>query len=162
MANGERVIIGVDPGVGGGIAVMYVKSGQILLKATPETDEEIWHYISSYSPLLTKLPTIAMVEKVAGFVGGKGNPGARMFTFGESYGAVRMALLAADVQTHEILSVTPRIWQEEIGIIKPKGTAYPKWKSMLCRKARELFPDLHITLKTCDALLIAEFARRTY
>ena len=60
-----------------------------------------------------------------------------MFTFGRGYGFLRGVLTA---QRTPFDDVAPSTWQ----------------------KAQQLFPDLHITHKTADAVLICEYGRRTY
>jgi hypothetical protein len=58
--------------------------------------------------------------------------------------------------------VAPGTWQKAFGLARKKGEAHGKWKARLRQKAQQLFPQLgrRVTLKTCDALLIAEYGRR--
>lgn len=59
----------------------------------------------------------------------------------------------------------PRQWQKRFGIEKEsvegsKGQREHAWKKQLQSKARHLFPSQKVTLRNCDALLLAECARR--
>jgi hypothetical protein len=51
--------------------------------------------------------------------------------------------------------VRPQAWQKAMGCLT-KGD-----KNVSKRRAQELFPSLKVTHATADALLIAEFNRRT-
>jgi len=74
------------------------------------------------------------------------------FTFGEGYGRLQMALTALGIPYER---VRPAAWQKAIGCMT-KGD-----KNVSKRKAQELFPDLKVTHAIADALLIAEYNRRT-
>jgi hypothetical protein len=84
-----------------------------------------------------------------------------MFKFGMGYGALRMALTALEIKYEE---VPPQKWQKELGIVtrNKERESHTQFKNRLKAKAQQLFPTMDVTLKTCDALLIAEFCRRTY
>ena len=71
-----------------------------------------------------------------------------------------MALIALGIPTEK---VTPQKWIKVYQLNKKKEQSENKWKNVLKAKAQSLFPQLgkKVTLKTCDALLIAEYARRT-
>jgi Holliday junction resolvasome RuvABC endonuclease subunit len=80
------------------------------------------------------------------------------FKFGVGYGGLRMALIAASIPFEE---VTPRTWQKALGVVVRKKTeTKTQFKNRLKAKAQQLFPRESITLKTADALLIAEYCRR--
>jgi hypothetical protein len=83
------------------------------------------------------------------------------FTLGEQVGLVLGYLIALDIPFQVIY---PQTWYKHFTITKDRGT-----KNASYEKASDLFP--RAVLKTergriidgrCDALLIAEFARRTY
>lgn len=77
------------------------------------------------------------------------------FAFGENYGAWIMALRVTDIP---IYTVTPQQWQK---VVAPEieGQGADRKRALKAAAAR-IFPDLKITLATCDALLIAEYATR--
>jgi hypothetical protein len=167
------VYVGIDPGVSGGIALLYKESAECY--PMPERIEDLWSYFKELS-LGMNGRTRAVIERVGGYVRGYDDDakarGSRMFTFGQNYGQLLMALEASGID-YEI--VQPAIWQRGAGVSritnhKPDGRATkwrglwqesrPRFKSRLKARAQELFPDVKVTLKTADALLIAWYARK--
>ena len=158
--------IGIDPGVSGGLAVIW-PGGGVDATAMPNSERELWGWFEQFGGI----PAIACLELVTGYVGGynrKGgkeeadrtNPGAHMFAFGCNYGAVKMALTVADVSVD---FVVPRTWQAALGLpTREKGIDGPAWKRVLKQHAITLYPDLKVTLSTCDALLLATYCKRRY
>ncbi len=136
--------LGVDPGKLGGIAL--ISDGVAEAWKMPETEHDVFAIFMG----LPKVPTYGLLERVAsspqmGVVSA--------FTFGRGYGFLVACLLAANIPSELI---TPRKWQSKLGCLT-KGD-----KNVSKRKAQQLFPHLKITHHTADALLIAEYARRTY
>jgi hypothetical protein len=122
----------------------------------PKTESEVW--LS-----LTFLPedVRVVIEEVSGYIGGAGHPGSAMFNFGWGYGGLRMALIAMGLQEGEDwVSVRPRVWQKALNI-HPRYRAESKqqWKTRLKKEAERRFPWIRTTLKTCDAVLLAEYCR---
>lgn len=158
--------LGIDPGVSGGLASIG-GSSSVELTPMPGTDQEIWDWVRKFSPPYGGIDVYVAIEKVGGWIGGNpkyqhsGQPGSAMFRFGASYGALKMAVTAAGygVEPGRVIEVIPRTWQKALGI-PPKGIkTKEEHKRLLCQRARELFPTTHITLKTCDALLLAHYCR---
>ena len=89
---------------------------------------------------------------------GEGHAGA--FTFGWSAGGLEWMLVALGVRFEK---VTPQTWQKGMGCTQGhKGTSKTEHKNALKARAQALFPlQKNITLIDCDALLMAEHARRT-
>jgi len=144
-------VMGYDPGVTGGLAVVF--SDPYWNKALPfnrsMTETDILEIVKSQINLLPfQNSRICYVEKV-GFIKGDGGKGA--FTFGGIYKLVRGMLLMANVK---LISVPPMVWQSAMGCLTGGN------KNVSKRKAIELFPRLKITHATADALLIAEYGRR--
>ena len=84
-----------------------------------------------------------------------------MFAFGYSYGLCVMALVACGLEENRTFwRVRPQEWQKAMAV--PKGLAYDQRKRACKELAQTLFPNAQVTLKTADALLIAEYARRQY
>jgi hypothetical protein len=78
-----------------------------------------------------------------------------MFRFGEGYGFVRAIPFAYRVRVE---LVRPQTWQAGIpGLAGKKGV---ERKRALKEHAARIFPDTKVTLSTCDALLIGDWARR--
>ncbi len=99
----------------------------------------------------------ALIEKVWGR---PGMGGTTMFSFGSSYGSVRMAMICNGIAFDEVL---PKTWQQSFGIPSKKKTETSvQHKNKLKAKAQQLFPNEKITLKNADAILICEYLRRKY
>lgn len=170
------VFIGIDPGATGGIAVLCGSSAAAY--TMPKTPGAIWSLLSGF---ITPSPgnVIAMIEQVGGYIKGKERPGAYMFEFGENYGWLVMACTGLGLTLHKGASdfgrlhpIVPQSWQNNLKIdSKRKKTKLhaeetdKEFKARLHWKAQEQFPksrfpNLRVTLRTCDALLIALCARR--
>lgn len=154
------IYIGIDPGASGGIAVIH--SGEVRVHPIPATDRDLLLLLAPYRPVVDRMPggfrpiAFAMLERVWGMPGW----GAKNFTFGRSYGALRMALAAQRIPFEEVL---PQRWQKAMGIVYPKRKdGGRRDKNITKQRAAALFPQLTVTHAIADALLIAEFARRVH
>lgn len=158
------LVMGIDPGLNGGLAILNEKGRIILYRRMPTKP-----YISSgkskkqidiaqISAVLAKIqPEHVFIEKASA------RPGqgvVSMFTFGVGYGMILGVCLALE-QVFQTEVVVPQRWQkmlypENIGDLPPKERAL--------RKAWELWPEIGQQNVThdgiVDALLIAEFGRR--
>lgn len=163
------IYLGVDPGKEGGFATLY--GDEVTLSKMPESDGELLAYARELHDRAKKMKEgvrIAM-EKVGGYVGGGGQPGSRMYNFGDNNGAVRVSLKSVGFTP---VLVTPQNWQKglsipprkkrrlKVGVIHQEGETKEEWKSRLRRIAQELFPWVIIPTWGADALLIAEYLRR--
>ena len=85
----------------------------------------------------------------------------RCFYAFAGYNSQKMALIALQIPTEK---VTPQKWVKVYQMKKPRDMQKGEWKNKLKAKAQQLFPQLgkKLTLKICDAFLIAEYARRTH
>ena len=148
----KDLYLGIDPGASGGLA--FVSGDSVLAVAAPDTLRDLWDWIDNRRTTLA----FAVIEKVGGYIAGNASPGSAMFNFGANYGALRMALTAADIPFEE---VTPQRWQKALSI-PPRGKDEEKrdFKNRLKARAQQLFPKEKVTLSTSDALLIAEYCRR--
>lgn len=171
----RRMIVGIDPGASGGIAVLFCgfkvptvrkalvykmpPSPELLLALFTELAEEAkcstsYHYA---------------IEKVGGYVAGNPAPGSAMFNFGEGYGSLKMAALATTGSSPQ--EVRPQDWQKGLGIETRRAEGRGKkrkhvetkaqFKKRLRLLAAEMFPSVKVTASVADALLIAEFVRRS-
>ena len=157
MNNNDNIIIAIDPGANGGIAVW--DGNRATVEPMPDTETEIAAAIDNivFTAPSPAMPT-AYVEKVGGFVKGAAAPGSAMFNFGKSYGILLGVLAAFRVRT---VLVTPQAWQKGLGLgTRGKDTDKAAWKRKLKGEAGRLYPECRPTLKTSDALLILEYARR--
>ncbi len=142
--------IGIDPGASGGLAGVGINDIAIPM---PGTERDIWEWIK----LKDDKDTFAVIEKVQGYIG-NGHPGSTMFKFGQSYGGLRMALIAAGIPFEE---VQPQKWQKALGITtRGREESKGEFKNRLKARAQQLFPSIKVTLATADAILIAEYCRR--
>lgn len=143
------IAIGIDPGKGGGIAVLF-DSGVACGYPMPTTERDVCDILSEFDETIRAQPVAARIERVAsspqmGVVSA--------FTFGRGYGGLLMALTALRIPFEEVL---PRTWQKELGCLTGGD------KNVSKRRAQQLFPQLKVTHAIADALLIAEFCRRTH
>jgi hypothetical protein len=132
----------------GGIA--YHGHGGIILDSMPTTDQDVSTLILDR----LGITDVVYIEKVGGYVGGKGAPGSAMFNFGRNVGFLHG--LIASTKTR-VIEVTPQRWQKTLGAGNSK-THGTRWKGHLKGLAQQRQPSLHITLKTADAVLILEHA----
>jgi hypothetical protein len=104
--------------------------------------------------------TFALIEGVhSGSFAGREQGVKSAFTFGQNYGHLIMALIAAGIPFER---VTPRKWQGEFGLLKKPGETDTQKKNRHKQRAAELFPTFRMTHAIADACLIAEYCRRNY
>lgn len=138
-----KVFIGIDPGKGGGIALI---SGSCIYNySMPETPMDLWNIIDG---LENSSGAIAALE----IVHSSPQMGVKSaFTFGQGYGQLQMALTAVGIPWR---GVRPQVWQKEMQCLT-KGD-----KNVSKARAQQLFPSIKVTHAIADALLIAEWLRR--
>lgn len=140
--------IGIDPGKGGGIAAIdseprIIDSAMRAWKM-PATDKDLFDLLTGLAEISAKV----MLEKVHAM---PRQGVVSTFTFGQGYGAIKMALVANQLSFDEVV---PAKWQRAMGCLS-KGD-----KNVTKRRAQELFPHIpKITHATADALLLAEYCR---
>lgn len=144
--------IGIDPGVSGAIAMLEpcgqtvagVRVIEASVRKMPSTERDLLDLLEvDVGP-----NSFACLE----FVRAMPRMGvASMFKFGQGYGALRMALVAANIPFDE---VTPQKWQKAMQC-RTGGD-----KNVSKRRAQELFPTIKVSHWNADALLIAEYCRR--
>jgi hypothetical protein len=80
-----------------------------------------------------------------------------MFKFGRGFG-----FLLGCLQTlgYRVELIRPQAWQKCLSLGTRNGGSKTEWKNKLKAEAQRLFPSVNVTLKTADALLLLEFARR--
>lgn len=142
-------VIGIDPGKSGGIAIIEGRQLHGHIGLAKLTDREVWELLARNEPALCVLEKVHASPQMGV---------TSSFTFGQSFGMIRMAVIAAGLRLE---MVTPQTWQKSIGLksIKAKlGSAENKKRNKAM--AQELFPGIKVTNATADALLIAEYGRR--
>jgi len=147
-----KLTIGIDPGASGGIAFIPDDnpSGAWAVKM-PETLADLWDAIYDCSPERTtcEYSPHCCLEKVHSM---PGQGVASSFKFGQGFGHLEMALTAAKIP---FTYVTPQKWQKELGCLTGGD------KNVSKSRAQQLFPPIKCTHAISDALLIAEYCRRT-
>jgi len=142
----RKVYIGVDPGKGGGIAVMVEGNAPELYNMSDTIGDmlELFRQIASIDG-----EKVCYSEKVGGHR--PGNSAVATATFARHCGNLEMGLLAAGIPT---TLVAPQKWMKAMGSLsKEKGKRKNQIKDAMQRK----YPGLKITLKTSDALAIMDY-----
>lgn len=151
----NRIIIGIDPGASGAIAV--ISSYSIETFNLSNTESDIADFLYKVIGEVEDSNIFCIIEKVWAF---PGQGVSSSFKFGVSYGFMRGMLIALSIPFEETI---PRTWQKEFVVPRnKKNESKTQFKNRLKSKAQQLFPNIKVTLANADALLIAEFARRNY
>lgn len=145
------IYLGIDPGKTGGIAVIEDVEGgaAVSLEPMPLDPFETWQRIKAIPTYVGA--AVAVIEKPFVHAGGRMGPQSA-FNFGGSFFTLRAFLIAAGIPFEE---VPPQHWMTAMQCMTGGD------KNVSKRRAAELFPGLHITHATADALLIAAFCRQS-
>lgn len=150
-----KIYLGVDPGASGGFAIVRDDGHAESQKFGDLTERDIWDAIKAYT--LSPDVGLCVLEDVHAM---PDQGVSSSFTFGTSYGFLR-GLLAASACPYELVS--PQRWQKMFGLPTTKSAGGKTAKKNFHKaKAQQLFPQLKITHAVADALLLAEYAKRTY
>lgn len=160
MTNPEsnNAIVAIDPGAKGGIAVKYGTQA-VVAYPMPETEGDVVTLFSQIRLTATNggsYNLIAVLEDQVGCVGPNMRVSATaMFTFGRGFGFILGALQSTGWRIH---LVRPRKWQAQLSLgTKKDAGGKTAWKNKLKARAQQLYPNLHVTLSTADALLLLEY-----
>jgi len=140
------IYLGVDPGASGAIATIdHDVIETCVLNPKKNTERDIADFLNGYrySKCFAILEQVNAMPK-QGVVS--------MFKFGQSFGFLRGLLIAMGIPFE---MVRPAKWQ---GYMKCRTGGD---KNITKAKASELFPSLKITHDIADAVLLAEYCRRT-
>lgn len=150
------MIIGIDPGVRGGLALL-TDAGAVVetIALNGLKEKEVAYALSIWREMIGgKISPSVWIEKV-GYIKGDGGKGS--FTFGAVFGLLRGLVLAQGWTPHYVY---PQMWQAALSCMSGGN------KNVTKNKAIALFPEYHcerkrgITHDIADALLIAEYGRR--
>jgi len=141
--------IGIDPGNSGGIAALddFGRPFDLGLQKLSETPLDIVEFVERVT---SWGDCFAVIEKV------HSSPQMGVtsaFTFGRSLGFLHGLLTAFRIPFDE---VSPQRWQKAMDCLS-KGD-----KNVTKNRAQQLFPNEKISHAIADALLIAEYGRRTH
>src|SRR3990167_5968033 len=121
---GERdLILGIDPGGSGGMAIVDAAGGIVGAWPQPDTERDIYELLAEFAPRISR----CYLEAVHSFPG-KGEPcptchrrGGQgivsAFTFGQNYGFLRGTLIASQIPFQE---VRPQKWTKGLGLVGGK------------------------------------------
>lgn len=146
-------VLGIDPGVRGGLALLNGEHQLIHVRAfRPDMTEE--EFVSIVGQAVRMAGGAVYLEKVQ-YIGrradGSKDGGQGAFTFGAVYGLIRGAVLANGHRPHYVY---PLMWQTRLECVS--GGV----KNVTKARAAQLFPDVKMTHAIADALLIAEYGWR--
>lgn len=139
---------GLDPGVQGGMALLDAEAQFAVAYPWPDTERDLADLLAQYAPHIR----MAWLERVHAF---PKQGVVSTFTFGRSYGLLRGLLIGLKIPFEDI---APTKWTRVLGL-KGKGRRQTR-KALHKSWAQQWFPALEITMRTCDAILIAEYGRR--
>lgn len=144
--------IAIDPGISGGIA--YIDTdGSVHALPMPATVGDMRVQLEILCTGENTAPVV-FLEELPKFAGKMS--GSSMATMFRNYGRIE-GLLASYRARIEYLP--PKKWQTALGLGEKK-THGPRWKAHLKGRAQALYPNLSVTLKTADALLILEAGKK--
>jgi hypothetical protein len=144
--------LAIDPGVSGGVAWVN-EVGLVQAVPMPETETDLRDLLE---PLIKYNSSACFLEELPRFTGKMS--GSSMATMFQSYGLIRGLLVSYRCQ---LIAMPPKKWQAHHGL-GTKATHGDRWKAHLKGKAQNLFPNLKVTLKTADALLILVAGRNLF
>ena len=153
MRNTYKLVLGIDPGKGGGLAIIE-KNGNANAARFPLEIENLPFMVEAFIEGYAASDILVMIEHVHSFPTDS-RPSA--FSFGRNLGQWEGVLYTNELT---IKKVPPKTWQKFYDIPKLKDKY--KRKRWLKEKAKELFPNVKVTLATGDALLIANYANEQY
>ncbi len=152
-----RTIIAIDPGLSGGVAVRWFEKTDCW--PMPETQGDLLERLREIKNVagLEGDELVCVLEEVGGFAG-KAQPGSAMFRFGEHFGFIKGVIQALGIR---LVMARPQVWQKGFGLGTASACASKsEWKNKLKAEAQRRFPQLNVTLKTADALLMLDYALR--
>lgn len=151
-----RLVIGIDPGSLGGIAVLGDDGSVVSVSKMPQTPQDILEYLRRWCGTeMFGSSVVCYMEKVG--TGMPGQSSKATATFARHCGHLEMALLSLGIKTNE---VTPQKWQKAYQLGRSSEYSKTEWKNRLKALAQQLFPREKVTLMVADALLIAEYGRK--
>jgi len=146
----NKVIWGIDPGKGGGIAVSV--TGMITeYHKYPKTIDELRELMKPIQEKWDSKP-VAYLEQVHAFpTDGRSSA----FKFGTNYGVWQGFLGALGIECN---LVSPQVWMKPLGLSKDKKTRKNEIKAMAQKivdnQKNRPIPYKKVTLNTSDAILI--------
>lgn len=148
--------IGIDPGVSGGLVILeYGKDKDTdfahvcSILPMPTTERDIYDALNIYEDFDPER-VVVYIEKVHSF---PSDSAKAAFKFGTSYGFLKGVVTSIGYVLKE---VSPQVWQKKY--VSGTFSSKNERKNKLKQAAQRLYPTAKVTLKTADALLIADYA----
>lgn len=147
------LIVAIDPGVNGGLALLD-REGVVTVQKMPGTDIDVVSFLVEVSNTAKEVdcyleePPLYAGRNIPGSAIGK-----LMWNTGVLYGAA----VCLGWKMHRI---RPAIWQKAHTCGTKGELSSTAWKNKLKARAAELFPTVDVTLWNADALLILDAAKR--
>lgn len=149
----ERTIIGIDPGKSGGIAVYGKRKIQAV--AMPEDFDGLKDYLQYVYDTYENI--YVFFEKVQAYISDDEEPGKK-------FGINKMLANQKEVITvlrmigfKNVIEVYPISWQTTLELKKKGEETKTERKNRFKTYAQNCFPEITITLKTADAVLLVQF-----
>ena len=143
------IIIGIDPGLAGGIAIFNKNKNEALSFTTMADVYLRFDYLRSQMSMQV---IKAYIEEPPVFFKGAGGGLASQAKLHRNFGQYEGILIGLGIPFE---TVSPQKWQKGLsGLAKLTGKDR---KKALHNLAVQRYPQLKPTLKTCDAILIAEY-----
>lgn len=149
MTSRSEVLIAIDPGASGGLAVQCA-GGEVVCVKMPATPRDLLDLLLALRQRHRQIR--AVVENVGGYMPGNSGPAAA--TFARHMGHLDMALLAAQIPVE---LVTPAKWMRGIGI--PAKLDKQARKNAIKAAMQRRYPATKVTLWNADALGILTWSR---
>jgi hypothetical protein len=153
----SKLFFGIDPGKNGGIACIDHTGQLIYAVKMPDTDLGVLNALDA-AVQNSRSIVVCLIEKVnLGFAGSSKSSIAKLYG---NYCALKMACAASEIS---VKSINSKKW-ERLCNISSSGSSKKERKAhkeKLLERARSLFPSEKITLKTCDAVLLAHLCYRS-
>jgi hypothetical protein len=147
-----REILGIDPGIGGGIAKWT--PDKVEAWKMPKTFEDLLDFFD-YQKEICKLPVIC-IEKVQMWIGD--SEGGKQFRIQKMLHQYAELLSAIKVRKFPYIEIAPATWQKELKIRMKDETRQVR-KSRFKDIAQDHYKQLRVNLNTSDAILIMHFMR---
>ena len=147
------LIVAIDPGVNGGLALLD-QDGVVTVQKMPGTDYEVVSFLVEVSNTAKEID--CYLEEPPLYAG-KVIPGASVGKMMWNCGVIYGAAVCLGWKMHR---VRPAIWQKAHTCGTKGERSTTEWKNVLKSRAAELWPTVDVRLWNADALLILDAAKR--
>lgn len=156
----NRIIIGIDPGRNGGIAIWDNETGLARVAHMPKDITDLRELLGYYRDDVAGNP-IVFLEKLSvrpddvAVDSGKPNMG-KLFRIQKMMAAYEQLKATIEIMDIPYIMVHPMTWQSKLNI-RIKGEEKPARKKRYAQISSQLYPNIKVTLWNADALLIMRF-----